>query len=77
MKKTSKKQAKKSKITKDSTLEEVLNVKGAEQVLSKFEVPCLSCPMAKYEIGVLKLEDVCKAYGLDLKKILKELDKLE
>lgn len=64
------------KIDENTTLEKVLKIKGAEKVLAKFNFPCLSCPMARYEIGVLKLGEVCKGYGLDLKKILKELEKL-
>jgi len=66
----------KKKITKDSTISEILQIKGAEEVLTKFNFPCLSCPMAEYEIGVLKLEDVCKTYGLDMEKILDALGKL-
>ena len=61
---------KNQKITKDITLENLLKIKGTEKVLEKFNFPCLSCPMAQYETGVLKLGDVCKNYGIDLEKIL-------
>ena len=66
-----------NKINKNSTIEQVLKIKGAEKILSKFDFPCLTCPMAQYEIGTLKLGEVCKMYGLDLKKILGELKKLQ
>lgn len=64
------------KITKDTTLAKVLEIKGAEKILSEFEMPCLHCPMAQMEMNTLKLRDICNMYGLDLKKLLKELNKL-
>ena len=66
----------KQKITKDTVLEKVLELKGAENVLSKHSVPCLHCPMAQMELNTLKLGQICKNYGIDLEKLLKELNKL-
>jgi len=63
------------RITKNSTLEKILEQKNGEKVLHKNGVPCLSCPMASFEIDKLKIGEVCKMYGLDLVKILKELNK--
>ena len=63
------------KVNKDSVLGDVLKKKGAKEVLEKFNFPCLGCPMAQMELGFLKIGDVCNKYGLDLKKILKELNK--
>ncbi|MBN1376981.1 disulfide oxidoreductase [Candidatus Woesearchaeota archaeon] len=63
------------KITEDTTLEEVLNFEKAHEVLVKFNVPCLSCPFASQEMGTLTLKDITNAYGIDLKKLLKELNK--
>lgn len=63
-----------SKITKDSTIAEILKNPEAENVLIKFNVPCLGCPMAQFEIKILKLEDVCKMYGIDLENLIKELN---
>ena len=63
------------KITKSSTLAEILKKKGAEKILAKNGVPCLSCPMASFEIDDLKIGDVCKSYGLNISKILRELNK--
>jgi len=62
------------KITNKTTLEKILGIKGADGVLAKNGVPCLSCPMASFEVDKLEIGEVCKAYGLNLKKILKELN---
>ena len=63
-------------ITKDTTLAKVLEIKGAEEILSRFQIPCLGCPMAQMEMNTLKLGDICSMYGLNLKKLLEELNKL-
>jgi len=62
------------KITKDTTLAKILEIKGAEKILSKFQVPCLGCAMAQMEMDTLKLSDICNMYGLDINKLLKELN---
>ncbi len=64
------------KITKNTKLSEVLEIKGAEKILLKYGVPCLHCPMASMELGFLKLGDICKTYGIDANKLIKELNKL-
>lgn len=64
------------KINKNTTLEEILKLKGAEEILVKFNLPCLSCPMAAGEISGLQIGKVAEIYGLDLKNIIKELNKL-
>ncbi len=63
-----------AKITKDTTLADVLKKPGAGTVLEKHNTPCLHCPMAAYEMGMLKIGDVAKTYGIDLKALLKELN---
>ena len=63
-----------TKITAKTTLSKILKQKNGEAVLHKNGVPCLSCPMAQFEIDKLKIGDVCKMYGLNLEKILKELN---
>lgn len=63
-----------NKITKGSTLAEILKSKGAEKILSKYNLPCLTCPMAKFEIQNLKVGQVCKMYGINLEKLLEELN---
>lgn len=62
------------KITKDTNLTEVLKIKKAQEILEKFKIPCLSCPMARYEIQDLKIGEICEKYEIDLKKLLKELN---
>jgi hybrid cluster-associated redox disulfide protein len=64
------------KINKDTTLAEILKSPKAVEILSKYEVPCLTCPMAEFEINNLRLKDVCKAYGIDYEKLVKELEKI-
>jgi len=70
-----KKAIKKVSISSRTTLAKILKAKGADEVLAKNNVPCLSCPMAAMEIDKLKIGEVCKMYGLNLEKILKELNK--
>ena len=66
----------KNKINKDTTLEKVLKYSGSEDVLKKYNVPCLSCPFAQMEMGKLQIGNVCKNYGIDVKKLIEELNKL-
>lgn len=65
-----------NKITKDTILAETLKIPKAEMILKKYHVPCLTCPMAAGEINQLKIGDVASMYNLDLKNLLKELNKL-
>ena len=63
-----------ARITDKTVLGDVLKKPGASKLLAKYRVPCLGCPMATYEMGKLKLGDIAKTYGLDLKGLLKELN---
>jgi hypothetical protein len=63
------------KITSKTTLKKIMDKKGGSEILIKNGVPCLSCPMASFEIDKLKIGEVCKMYKLNLDKILKELNK--
>ncbi len=65
------------KITEDTILADILKVKGAEEILTKFNIPCLGCPFAKFEIENLKIGDVCRNYDIDIENLLRELNKLE
>ena len=62
------------KVTEKTTLKKILNKKNVEEILAKNGEPCLSCPMAQFEIDKLEIGEVCKMYDLDLEKILKELN---
>jgi len=64
------------KITENTTLKEVLEIKGAEEILKKHKLPCLFCPMVSFEIESLKIGDLCKIYGINLKKLLEDLNSL-
>jgi len=63
------------KITEKITLKEILENPKAGEILAKHGVPCMSCPYASLELDKLKIGEVCKMYGLNLEKILKELNK--
>lgn len=64
------------KFSKNSTLEEVLEFGGAEEILAKYSVPCLGCPMAKSEMGHLRLGQICATYEINESDLLKELNEL-
>ena len=61
--------------TEKTTLEEVLEFSGAEDVLLKYNVPCLGCPMAKMEAGSLTVGQICATYGINQEKLLADLNK--
>lgn len=63
------------KITKDTTLSEILRNEGSQEILAKHNVPCLGCAFMNLEMDKLTLGDICKAYGIDLEKLLKDLNK--
>ena len=62
-------------ITENTTLSEILEKKGMEKILAKYNLPCLTCPLAKFEIESLKLGEVCKMYKIDVENLIKELNK--
>lgn len=64
-----------SRITKDTTLAQILKNPEAGKILSKYSLPCLHCPAARYEIGVLKIREVAKMYGIDIDSLLRDLNK--
>ncbi|HOX29615.1 MAG TPA: DUF1858 domain-containing protein [Candidatus Paceibacterota bacterium] len=63
-----------SAITENTKLAEILEYPLVEDVLRKYDFPCLSCPMAKFEIDTLTLGQVSGAYGLDLENMIRELN---
>ena len=65
------------KITKDTTLSELLGDSEAERVLVKYRLPCLTCPFAKSEMEHLKIGEICKMYGINLEKLLKDLNEVD
>jgi len=63
-----------AKFTKDTSLAEILKSPEAEKILAKYNLPCLGCSFAKMEMEKLKIGQVCQMYGIDLEKLLKELN---
>lgn len=62
------------KIREDTTLEEVLRHREAIPILMKYGLPCSACPLARFEIGRLKIGDATRRYGIDVNSLLKELN---
>ena len=67
----------KNKFSEESTLGEIINAPGAYEILKKHGVPCVTCPMMAYELNSLKLKDVSKMYGIELKGLLEDLGKMK
>ncbi|HQK63822.1 MAG TPA: hypothetical protein PLF16_01580 [Candidatus Staskawiczbacteria bacterium] len=63
------------KITAKTTLDKIMELKNGPEILHKYGVPCMGCPMAKFEIDKLQIGQVCKVYNLPLKDILEDLNK--
>lgn len=63
------------KISEKTTLAEILDLPGAEEALVKYKVPCLTCPMAQFEMAQLTIGDICKMYNIDLETLVEALNK--
>jgi len=64
-----------AKFTKDSKLSEIIEADKGREILMKFGVPCPTCPFFASEAEKLTIGDVCNMYGIDLEKLLEELNK--
>lgn len=62
------------KITAESTLAEVMNHPKGKEIMEKFEVPCLTCPMAKLEMNELQIGQICEMYGISLEELLVDIN---
>ncbi|TFG35506.1 MAG: DUF1858 domain-containing protein [Parcubacteria group bacterium] len=62
------------KITQNTILSEILTDQKMAEILVKHNLPCLSCPYAKYEMDQLKIGDVCKQYGIDAEELIEDLN---
>ena len=65
------------KITKDTTLAKILKSPKAKKILTKYNLPCLTCPFAEMEMENLKINDICKTYDINLEALLKELNNID
>lgn len=63
-------------ITEETILSEVFDDPKLKEILAKYNFPCLSCPFSQYEVKGLKIGNVCQMYGIDAKKLLKELNEV-
>lgn len=63
------------KVDEHTKLGKIMKIRGMEKILTKFSVPCVSCPMAKMEIDNLEIGDVCNMYGLKKKELILEINK--
>ncbi|MCD6233072.1 hypothetical protein J7J81_01665 [bacterium] len=63
------------KIIKSTFLSELLGNSDARKILVKYKIPCFGCPFAIFEMGKLKLGEVCKAYQINAESLIKELNK--
>lgn len=65
------------KFTEKSKLADIIKNPKAEEILKKYNVPCLFCPMAKLEMDRLRIGEIAENYGIDLKNLLKDLNENE
>jgi hypothetical protein len=63
-------------ITRDTLLSDVLKIPGSDEILHKYNLPCMGCPMMGFEMGMLKIGDTARAYGLNDKKLIEDLNRL-
>jgi hypothetical protein len=63
-------------ITKKTTLDKILTKPGSEEILRKYKVPCLGCAFARMEMNKLKIGEICELYGIEVKPLLEDLNKL-
>lgn len=64
----------KNQFTQNTLLSKILEEPHGDQILMKYNIPCLSCPFLNDELGRLTIGEVGKMYDIDLKNLLKELN---
>jgi hypothetical protein len=62
------------KITEKTKLAEILKKPKLVEILEKYDFPCLACPFARMEIENLEIGKVCDLYGIEIGKVLRELN---
>ncbi|MBU0708181.1 DUF1858 domain-containing protein [Patescibacteria group bacterium] len=65
----------KPKLTPETTLGEALKHPNAQELMLKYQFPCLTCPFAKIEADSLTLEHISQQYGIDLSSFLEEINR--
>lgn len=66
-----------AKFNEETTLAELLANPKAIEIMAKYNLPCLSCPYAQFEMENLKIGEICKMYNIDIKALLTELSQSE
>ena len=61
-------------ITEKTKLGEIYKLKNSYEILSKYQVPCVTCPYAKLEMDKLDLGQIAEMYGINIKGLLEELN---
>jgi len=65
----------KNKITKNTSLAEILKKPENKKILAKYNLPCLTCPFASMEMEDLKISKICEMYEIDINSLLKDLNR--
>ena len=68
------KESKLEKVTEQTLLGEVINDERIIPILKKYNFPCVSCPLAQYELEKLKVIDIAKFYGINAEEVIKEIN---
>jgi len=66
-----------NKITDKTKLGELMKDKKIVKVLEKHGVPCLSCPMAGFELDKISLGKICEGYNIKKEPLLSDLNKIK
>lgn len=65
-----------SKIKKEDLLIDIIQDPQLRKILEeRYSLPCLGCPFFALEANYLTIEDVAESYGIDLEKLLFDLNK--
>lgn len=62
------------KITEQTIIGDLLGNDIFQPILQKYNVPCMVCPYAQSELGLLTLGGVADAYHLNLEDLLEDLN---
>jgi len=62
------------KVDRHTKLGKLMKMRGIEKILAKYNVPCISCPIAKQEMDFLELGYLCDIYGLKEKEMILEIN---
>ncbi len=61
-------------MNKNTTLAKILSHEKGEEILAKYNVPCLGCAFAQQEMDHITIGEIGEKYGIDVDGILRELN---